>query len=184
VSNLIETKIKREEIFDGKVLHVVKDTVELPNGASATREVALHIGAVAVIPITENGEAVVERQYRYPHGRIFLEIPAGKLDSKDEIPLEAAKRELREETGATAESFTYLGKMIPSPAVLSEVIHLYLAEGLSFGDVDLDEDEFLEVEKIPLEKLYGMVLSGEIEDAKTQIAVMRAHALKNGGASL
>ena len=179
MKNLIEKQLKREEIFGGQVLHVVRDTVELPNGKPATREVALHIGAVAIIPITADGDVIIERQYRYPHGRVFLEIPAGKLDSADEIPLEAAKRELREETGATAESFTYLGKMIPSPAVLSEVIHLYLAEGLSFGDVDLDEDEFLEVEKIPLKELYGMVLRGEIEDAKTQIAVMRAHAVKN-----
>ena len=179
MKNLIEKQIKREEIFDGRVLHVVRDTVELPNGKPATREVALHIGAVAIIPITDSGDVIIERQYRYPHKRIFLEIPAGKLDSTDEVPLEAARRELREETGATAEKFTYLGKMIPSPAVLSEVIHLYLAEGLSFGERELDDDEFLEVERIPLSKLYEMVLNGEIEDAKTQIAILRAHAMRS-----
>ena len=179
MKNLIEKQIKREEIFDGRVLHVVRDTVELPNGKPATREVALHIGAVAIIPITDSGDVIIERQYRYPHKRIFLEIPAGKLDSADEVPLEAARRELREETGATAEKFTYLGKMIPSPAVLSEVIHLYLAEGLSFGERELDDDEFLEVERIPLSKLYEMVLNGEIEDAKTQIAILRAHAMRS-----
>ena len=178
MKNLTETQFKREEIFDGKVLHVVRDTVELPNGAPAIREVALHVGAVAIIPLTDDGKVVMERQYRYPHGRVFLEIPAGKLDSADEIPLEAAKRELREETGAVAEKFTYLGRMIPSPAVLSEVIHMYLAEGLTFGDRDLDEDEFLEVEKIPLTELYESVLNGEIEDAKTQIAIMKVHALR------
>ncbi len=178
MSNLIEKQIDREEIFGGKVLHVVRDTVELPNGKPATREVCLHIGAVAVIPLTDDGKVIAERQYRYPHGRVFLEIPAGKLDSKDEDPLEAAKRELREETGAMAEKFTYLGKLIPSPAVLSEVIHLYLAEGLTFGERELDEDEFLDVTEIPLEELYRMVLAGEIEDAKTQIAVMKAFAMK------
>ena len=177
MKNLVETQLTREEIFDGHVLHVVRDTVELPNGKPATREVALHIGAVAIIPITDKGEVIVERQYRYPHGRELLEIPAGKLDFKDEIPLEAAKRELREETGAVAEKFTYLGKMLPSPAVLSEVIHLYLAEGLSFGERDLDEDEFLEVEKISLDELFERVMRGEIEDAKTQIGILRAHAM-------
>lgn len=178
MKDLTERQIKREEIFEGKVLHLVRDTVELPNGKPATREMALHIGAVAIIPLTEDGKVIAEKQYRYPHGRVFLEIPAGKLDSRDEIPLEAAKRELREETGAIAEKYTYLGKLIPSPAVLSEVIHLYLAEGLTFGERELDDDEFLDVTEIPLEELYKMVLNGEIEDAKTQIAVMKAFALK------
>ena len=180
MKDLSEKQINREEIFDGHVLHVVRDTVELPNGKPATREVCLHIGAVAVIPITDDGCVIMERQYRYPHSRVFLEIPAGKLDSRDEVPLLAAQRELREETGAIAEKFTYLGKFIPSPAILSEVIHLYLAEGLSFGECELDEDEFLEVEKIPLDTLYSMVLRGEIEDGKTQTAILRAYALKNG----
>ena len=178
MKNLTEKQVKREEIFDGHVLHIVRDTVELPDGKPATREVCLHIGAVAVIPITDDGFVIMERQYRYPHSRVFLEIPAGKLDSKDEIPLEAAKRELREETGAVAEKFTYLGKYIPSPAILSEVIHLYLAEGLSFGERELDDDEFLEVERISLDTLYEMVLRGEIEDGKTQVAILRAHAMK------
>ena len=178
MSNLTEKQLSREEIFDGKVLHVVRDTVELPNGKPAEREVCLHIGAVAVIPITSDGKVIVEKQYRYPHSRVFLEIPAGKLDSRDEIPLEAAKRELREETGAIAEKYTYLGKLIPSPAVLSEVIHLYLAEDLYFAERELDEDEFLDVTEIPLKELYQMVISGEIEDAKTQIAVMKAFFIK------
>ena len=180
MKNLTEKQIEREEIFKGHVLHVVKDKVELPDGKPATREVCLHIGAVAVIPVTDDGCVIMERQYRYPHSRVFLEIPAGKLDSRDEIPLEAAKRELREETGAIAEKFTYLGKYIPSPAVLSEVIHLYLAEGLTFGECELDEDEFLEIEKIPLDTLYSMVMKGEIEDGKTQVAVLRAYTMKNG----
>ena len=179
MSNLEEKQIKRENIYDGAVLNVVKDTVELPNGKSSVREVCLHPGAVAVIPLLPDGSVVMERQYRYAHKRVFLEIPAGKLNFKDEPPLDAAKRELREETGATAEKYTYLGRLVPSPAILSEVIHLYLAEGLQFGERELDEDEFLDVETIPLARLYEMVMNGEIEDTKTQIAVLKTYMLKN-----
>ena len=174
--DLTEKQTSREEIYDGVILHVVRDGVTLPDGKSAVREMCLHNGAVAVVPMLEDGRVAMVRQYRYPHGRVFLEIPAGKLDSADEIPEEAARRELREETGATAERITFIGDLIPSPAILTEVIHLYIAEGLSFGECEPDEDEFLEVEFIPLEKLYEMVLSGEITDAKTQVAVMKAYA--------
>ena len=180
MKNLEEKYISREEIFEGNVMHVVRDVIELPNGKRATREVCLHNGAVAILPLLPDGRVVMERQYRYPHGRVVLEIPAGKLDSPDEIPLEAAKRELREETGAVAGMITYLGKIIPSSAILSEVIHLYLAEELTFGERDLDEDEFLDVEYISLAELKQMVMSGEIADAKTQIAVLKAdEILKN-----
>ena len=157
----------------------MKDTVLLPNGKEAVREVCIHIGAVAIIPMLDDGRVVMERQFRYPHARVFLEIPAGKLDSPDEDVLEAAKRELLEETGAVAEKYTDLGVMIPSPAVLSEKITLFLAEGLNFGDRSLDDDEFLDVELIPLSELYEMVMRGEIEDAKTAIAVLKVYAMRN-----
>lgn len=174
MKNLEEKYISREEIFEGNVMHVVRDVIELPNGKRATREVCLHNGAVAILPLLPDGRVVMERQYRYPHSRVVLEIPAGKLDTPDEIPLEAAKRELREETGALAGKMTYLGKIIPSSAILSEVIHLYLAEELTFGERELDEDEFLDVEYISLAELKSMVMTGEIADAKTQIAVLKA----------
>ena len=177
--NLEEKQIEREEIYNGHIVHLVRDKVLLPNGKEAVREVCMHVGAVAVIPLLDDGRVVMERQFRYPHGRVFLEIPAGKLNANDEDVLMAAKRELREETGATAERYTELGVMIPSPAILAERITLFLAEGLSFGDRELDDDEFLDVEFIPLDELYAMVLRGEIEDAKTVIAVMKAYALKN-----
>jgi len=180
MNHLEEKFVSRKEIFDGKVLHVVCDTIELPNGKEATREICLHNGAVAVIPVLPDGRVIMERQYRYAHGAVMLEIPAGKLDSADEIPLEAAARELREETGALAGKMTYLGELVASPALVSEVIHLYLAEDLTFGERELDEDEFLDVEYIPLSELKEMVMCGEIPDGKTQIAVLKAsEILKN-----
>ena len=174
---LTEKGISREEIYDGKVLKVVCDRVLLPNGKEAEREMCLHIGASAVIPLFEDGTVLMERQFRYPHGRVFLEIPAGKLDRADEDPEWAARRELREETGAVAERMTYLGRIDTTPALINEKIHLYLAEGLSFTERELDEDEFLNLEKIPLTELYRMVMKGEICDAKTQIAVLKAWEL-------
>ena len=181
MSNLKEKQIKRDIIYEGKILNVVCDTVTLPDGKEATREVCLHIGAVAIIPLLSDGCVLMERQYRYPHSRVLLEIPAGKLNSTDEDPLEAAKRELREETGAIAKKYTDLGEMIPSPAILGEKIRMYLAEDISFTDRNLDDDEFLEVERIPLNDLYKMVMSGEIKDAKTQIAILKTKVLVDAG---
>ena len=178
MSNLEEKFLSREQIYKGKVLDVVCDEVMLPDGNKAKREMCLHVGAVCVIPLLSDGSVIMERQYRHPHGRVFLEIPAGKLNYRGEDTLEAAKRELREETGAVAQKYTDLGDLIPSPAVLSEKIRMYLAEDISFTERELDEDEFLEVVKIPLEELYGMVMRGEIADAKTQVAVLKAWEMK------
>ncbi len=178
MSKLEEIRVKRENIYDGRVLTVVKDTVELPNGKLAEREMCLHIGAVAVIPLLSDGRVIMERQFRYAHGRVFFEIPAGKLDAPDEDPLEAAKRELREETGAVAKSYTLLGELDTTPALINEKIHLYLAEDITFGDKELDEDEFLDVEYVPLSELYDMVMRGEIKDAKTQIAILKTYNLR------
>jgi len=177
MSDLTEHKLQRREIYDGKVLHVVCDDVLLPNGKEAKREFCIHVGAVAVIPILPGGDVIMERQFRYPHGRVFFEIPAGKLDSPEECPLSAAERELREETGAVAERMTFIGELDTSPAILSEKIYMYIAEELSFTERELDADEFLDVETVHLSELYRMVLSGEIRDAKTQVAVLKAAAL-------
>lgn len=181
MSELWEKQLSREEIYNGKVLHLVKDKVGLPNGDTSYREICLHSGAVAVIPLTDDGRVIMERQYRYAHGRVFLEIPAGKLDSPEEVPLDAAKRELKEETGATAEKYTFLGCLDTTPALIDEKIYMYMAEGLSFGERHLDRDEFLDVEYIPLKELVDMVMKGEIRDGKTQIAVLKAAKLKNIG---
>lgn len=179
MQNLEEKQLKREEIYHGSVLDVMRDTVMLPNGEISHREICLHIGAVAVIPLLSDGRVIMEHQFRYAHGRVFLEIPAGKLDSPDENPLEAAARELREETGAVAKSYTYLGEIDTTPALMNEKIHLYLAEDISFGKQHLDRDEFLDVELIPLDVLLQMVMRGEIKDAKTQLAILKVHAFKN-----
>ena len=176
--NLEEKQLEREKIYDGVVLRVVKDKVELPNGSTSYREICLHNGAVCVIPILDDGRVIMERQFRYAHGRVFFEIPAGKLDSKDEPPLSAVKRELREETGAVAEKITFLGCLDTTPALIDEKIWMYMAEGLSFGETEPDEDEFIEVEYVPLTKLVDMVMNGEIRDSKTQVAVLKAARLK------
>jgi ADP-ribose pyrophosphatase len=174
MSNLEEKQISREEIFHGVALHVVKDEILLPNGNHGVREISLHAGASAVIPILDDGRVIVERQFRYAHHRVMLEIPAGKFDSPDEDPLLAAQRELREETGAVAGKYTFLGRIATCPALIDELVYLYLAEDISFGDRELDPDEFLDIEFIHIDKLYEMVMNGEIEDSKTQIAILKA----------
>lgn len=176
--NLVETQLSSRDVFDGRILHVKYDTVRLPNGAEASRELIRHVGAVCVLPLTADGRVVVERQFRYPMNEVITEIPAGKLDSPDEDPFEAVQRELREETGATAERWTCLGSFYPAAAYSDERIWMYLAEKLHFGQRELDEDEFLDVQLVPLETLVNEVLSGQIPDAKTQTAVLRVWAMK------
>lgn len=177
--NLIEKPISSKEIFDGKILHVVHDTVELPNGAEAFREVIRHTGAVCVIPVTEDGMVIMERQYRYPIARVMLEIPAGKLEIGED-PLEGGLRELEEETGIVAGKMTCLGELLPAPAYCDEKITMYLATELTRKERHLDEDEFLDVFEMPLSELVRMVMDGEIADAKTQITVLKADRLLNG----
>lgn len=176
--HLIETPLASELIYDGKIVHLYKDTVLLPNGQPALREVIRHVGAVCVVPLTDEGEVVCVRQFRYPHAKVLLEIPAGKLDSKEEDRPTAALRELREETGARCQALTPLGQLLSTPAFVDEVIDMYLAEGLTFGDTDPDEDEFLDVVRIPLEDMVDMILRGDITDAKTQTAVLKVWAMK------
>lgn len=170
-----EKQISSTQVFDGKVLDVRKDDIILPDGKPAFREYCKHIGAVCVLPLTENNEVVCVRQYRYAHSRVTLEIPAGKLDSQSEDFIEATLRELREETGTVCESLEYIGDIIPSPAILTEVIRMYLARGLSFGETDFDDDEFIDIVKIPIEKMIEMIMNGEIRDAKTQTAVLKVY---------
>ena len=176
MKELTEERTASEEIFKGRVVHLYRDTVRLPNGKLTTREVMRHPGAVCIVPLTSEGEVVMVRQYRYPFGTVLLEAPAGKLDP-GEAPEDCARRELREETGAVAETLRYMGDFYPSVAVLDENIRLYLATGLTFLEAQPDEDEFLAVERIPLKTLVERVLSGEIKDGKTQTALLKAWCL-------
>ncbi|MBE6538852.1 MAG: NUDIX hydrolase [Ruminococcaceae bacterium] len=178
--DLTEKKVASAEIFEGKVIRVTVDKVNLPNGAESIREIVHHKGAVCVIPVTDDGDVVCVKQFRYAHGEVLLEIPAGKLEINDTDPEEAARRELEEETGAKCKELKYLGKLYTSPAIFTEVIHMYLATGLTFGETHPDEDEFLETERIPLETLKDMVMRGEIPDSKTQVCVLRAFLELNG----
>lgn len=178
MNDLTEEKVASEEIYRGKVVHLFRDTVRLPNGREATREVVRHNGAVCVVPLTEEGQVLMVRQYRYPFARVLLEVPAGKIDP-GEAPEDCAKRELSEETGATAETLTYLGDYYPSVAILDENIRMYLAKGLTFYELHTDDDEFLQLERIPLKTLVSQVLNGEIPDGKTQTAILKVWCMEH-----
>lgn len=170
---LNETTLTSEAIFDGTVLHVRRDTAALPDGRVAVREYVRHIGAVAVLPLTDTGEVILERQYRYPFQRILVEIPAGKLNAADEDPAAAAARELCEETGFTAGKLIPLGEYYGSPAILGECVRLFLAIDLTPGKTHTDDDEFLEVFSMPLTDLIDEIMAGHIPDGKTQTAALR-----------
>ena len=179
--NLTEKQLNFEYIYEGRIIKLRKDTALLPNGATASREIVEHNGGVCVAALTDENEVLMVRQYRYPYSEVIPEIPAGKRDSADEDPLKCGIRELKEETGATAEKFVFLGELYPTPGYCGEIIWMYAATGLTFGDTNPDEDEFLTVEKIPLETAVKMILKGEIKDAKTQAAILKLKILKDKG---
>ncbi|MCI8419321.1 MAG: NUDIX hydrolase [Oscillospiraceae bacterium] len=174
--NLTEKKLSSEKIFDGRILHIRRDTVELPDGAQSTREVVDHPGGVCVLALDDEGRVLLVRQFRYPYEKVLTEIPAGKLEYGED-PEKAALRELREETGAVPGKFRSLGELYPSPGYCGEIIRLYLAQELTFGETALDEDEFLDVERMPFGELTELVLQGEIRDAKTIAAVLKTKLL-------
>ncbi len=176
--HLEEKKISSELIYDGRIFKVTRDKVLLENDKEAEREVVHHSGGVTVIPVTDDNEILMVKQYRYPHEKVMLEIPAGKLES-GETHYDCGKRELLEETGCTCKRYEYVGEVVPTPAYLTEVIHMYIASGLEFSEQNLDEDEFLEVEKIHIDKAVEMVLNGEITDSKTQIGILKAWHILN-----
>ena len=168
-----EKTISSKKIFNGKIINLKVDTVSLPNGITATRELIEHPGGVAVVPVDENGFVYLVRQFRKPYEEFVLEIPAGKRD-KDEDIIIGAKRELSEETGLLAEKFIDLGEFYPTPGYVDEIIYIYLALGLKKGEAHLDEDEFVETEKIHIDKLCNMIMNNEIKDGKTIAAILKA----------
>lgn len=167
-------------IFNGRIITVHEDTVQLVDGTQAKREIVDHNGGVAIIGLTEEGEVLLVRQFRAPYKEVLYEIPAGKLE-KGEDPFEAAKREFQEECGCTAENFKYIGELYPTPGYCGEIIRLYYATGLEFGEQHLDEDERLDVYKVPLGEAFDRCINGEFKDAKTQIGIMKVREMLNNG---
>lgn len=177
---LFEKTLSSQNVFDGTVLHITLDEVELPDGEKSKREVVNHQGGVAVAALDDDNNLFFVKQFRYPYKEVVLELPAGKLE-KGSTPLENGKRELLEETGAQGYSYISLGQVYPSPGYTSEIIHLYACKVQSEGESRPDDGEFLNVEKIPLNKAVEMVLNNQIPDSKTQIAVLKTAMLLNSG---
>lgn len=173
--HLIEEKILSEErVFEGKLVKVGLMQVTLPDGKPALREAVRHMGASAIVAVDDENNVILVRQFRSPIARVLMEIPAGKLDFKGEDRLLAAQRELREETGMVAKNWVHLTDAVSAPGFCDEVISIYLATGLTAGEDEPDEDEFLNVVKIPMQDLLEMAKRGEITDSKTLIGLLLA----------
>lgn len=167
-----EKTLSSEYIFKGKILKLRVDEVELPNGKKARREVTEHSGAVAVLPVTDDGKAMLVRQFRYAYKQHLIEIPAGKIDPGED-PETAVRREMREEINRACDELTFLGMMYPAPGAQYEPVYIYLARKLSVCDGTPDEDEFVETILMDVDELIAKVTSGEIRDAKTCVAVLK-----------
>lgn len=175
-----EKTLNSDTRFEGRVFTVTVDKVELENGRTSTREVVHHHGGACIAALTENDEIYLVRQFRYAFGQELWELPAGKLE-KGEDPFEAARRELGEECGLTAEHFVDLGPVYPTVGYCTEIIYCWAATGLSPCGMHLDEDEFHTPEKVPFDRAVEMVLSGEIRDGKTMAALLKIKALRDAG---
>lgn len=173
---LTEKTLTSREVYRGRILRVREDTVRLPNGKTAEREVAEHPGGVGILAL-DGGDVLLVRQYRYAFSRVLTEIPAGKREPGEE-PFVTAQRELCEEIGATAGKWTELGALIASPGCYGEVLYLYMAQELTFGDTHPDEDEFLDVVRMPFDRAVELCMTGELTDAKTVIALLKGKLLR------
>ena len=175
----IETTIGSEDVFNGALLKVHRDRVRLPNGDEAVRECVRHPGAVVIIAILDNGRLLFERQFRYPLHRVFLEMPAGKIDPGEHI-LDTARRELREETGYKAKLWRHLGVMHPCVGYSNERIEIFWAQGLSFVGAQPDAGEILDITELTLAEAMLAIRDGEITDSKTIAALMWADKTMSG----
>ncbi len=169
---LLEHTLDSEKVFDGVLLKVYQDHAQLSTGSETIREWIRHPGASAVLPLYENGDVMLVRQFRYPMSQIFYEVPAGKIDPGED-PLQTGRRELREEVGLTAQNWQYLGSFYPSIGYTDEIIHLYLATVLDHHESHTDDDEFLIPVRLPLKEAVEMVWSGDITDGKTIITILK-----------
>jgi ADP-ribose pyrophosphatase len=169
--HLVETRIASEDVFDGKLLHVKRDTVRLPDGKTATREYIAHPGAVMIIPRLPDGKLLMERQFRYPLARVFIEFPAGKIDPGED-PATTAARELLEETGYTAERWSHIGTLHPLITYSTERIEIYTADALTFIGAKLDAGEFIEIFSATLEQALAWIDRGELTDVKTMLGLL------------
>ncbi len=170
--HLQEETVSSTSVYEGRIFTIMHDTARLEDNQIAVRDVLVHTGGVCVIPVTENNEIYMVKQFRYPFKEVTTEIPAGKLE-KGENPYDCGKRELLEEIGCTCTEYIPLGEIYPTPAYDTEIIYVYLAKDLKFEKQKLDDGEFLDVEKIPLSDAVKLVMNGEIKDAKTQIAILK-----------
>jgi ADP-ribose pyrophosphatase len=170
-AHLIETRIASEDVFDGSLLHVKRDTVRLPDGKIATREYIAHPGAAMIIPRLPDGMLLMERQFRYPHHRVFIEFPAGKIDAGEQ-PTATAARELLEETGYTAARWAHIGTLHPLITYSTERIEIYLADELTFVGARLDAGEFVETFTVTLDEALKWLDRGEITDVKTMLGLL------------
>ena len=177
--HLVERRVRSESVYEGHFLKVRRDEIRLPNGKTAWREHVVHPGAVMIVPITDDGLLIVERQYRYPLDRVLLEFPAGKLDP-DETTLHCAQRELREETGFRAREWAYAGRMHNAPAYSNEFIEVWLARGLVPGPQELDDGEFVEVQTMAEAALFALAVTGELTDAKTMVGLLKLQQWRSG----
>lgn len=178
-AHLREVGVGFEQVFLGRLLDVRRDTVRLPDGGEATREYIKHDGAVMVVPILPDGRLVMERQWRYPLGRVMLEFPAGKLEPA-EPPLVCAQRELLEETGYTATEWARIGVIHNAIAYSSEHIEVWFARGLSLGPAQLDEGEFVEVTTVSVDELDALAAAGTLTDSKTLFGLLWLHNWRAG----
>ena len=179
--NLSEKIVNTSQIFEGDIIKINKNEVLLPNGKTSTREIVKSKNAVCIAVLTEDNQIIFEKQFRCPFNNVVLELPAGKMEDSDETPLNAAIRELKEETGIIATDYKFLGEFYSTPGFCTEIIYMYACKLSKIEGTKLDEDEFRDIIKIPIQKAIDMILNNEIKDGKTQALILKLNTMINNG---